>query len=147
MGAFSIVINTILFLQCGLVFGSHFILANWNQYDRLQNNLQLHSSTATCSRKNTNITLTNYGGTTALATASINISHWQLGIHEIPECAFPIGCYDPHPIISLSTTTSTGTSLTPITSNRPSRLVLKPSISSLGIPTSPSNRTPSCLTN
>ncbi len=39
MGAFSFVIDTILFLQCGLTFGSNFSPANWNQSNESQNNL------------------------------------------------------------------------------------------------------------
>ncbi len=91
-----------------------------------------NSSTTTRSRKNTNITLKNCGGTTALAIASIDISCRQLGTHKIPGCTFPMGCYESHTIISLSTMTSMGSSLTPAISNRPLQPLLKPSISSLG---------------
>ncbi len=39
MGAFSFVIDTILFLQCGLTFGSNFSLANWEQIQQIAEQL------------------------------------------------------------------------------------------------------------
>ncbi len=118
-----------------------------NQYDNLQNIMQRRSSTTTGFRRNTNIISTSHSGTKALATASVDASHRQLGIHRILECAFLMGHYGPHPIISLSTKTSMETSLTLIVSNRSLRPVSKLSIFSLENQTYPSDSPPSCLTN
>ncbi len=41
MGAFSFVINTILFLQCGLTFGSDFSPANWEPVRRITEQLAM----------------------------------------------------------------------------------------------------------
>ncbi len=107
-----------------------------NPYNKLQNNSQPRSSTTIRSRKNINITSTNCSGTTALATISNNNSCRRLGTHGTPECAFQMGRFDPHYIISSLTTTSTWTSLTHIAYDRLLWPASKPYISSWGNPTS-----------
>ncbi len=147
MGAFSFVIDTILFLQCGLMFGSDFRLANWEPIQQIAEQLATALFNNHTLQEKHKHHLDKLQWDNALATASDDNSRQHLGTHGTPECTFQMGCFDPHHIISSSTTTSMQTSLTHTAYVRLLQPASKPSIFSWGNWTSTNNRIPSPLTN
>ncbi len=69
MGAFSFVIDMIMFLQCSLTFGLDFSPTNWEPIQLIAEQLAMALSMTTRHRKSSSTTSTNYSGMTALAIA------------------------------------------------------------------------------